>query len=96
MARSAGFEPATLGLEDRCSIHLSYGRSITVEAYITITRTVHSCSYFAGRSGGETICISRVSFCIVYSYEVVNIINLTITSARAVECGERRHGVVKR
>lgn len=26
MARSAGFEPATTGLEVRCSIHLSYKR----------------------------------------------------------------------
>ena len=28
MVRSAGLEPATPDLEDRCSIHLSYGRKI--------------------------------------------------------------------
>ena len=28
MAREVGFEPTTTGLEDRCSIQLSYSRTI--------------------------------------------------------------------
>lgn len=33
MVRPAGLEPATLGLEGRCSIQMSYGRKIDGEFF---------------------------------------------------------------
>lgn len=48
MARPAGFEPATHGLEGRCSIRLSYGRLLLVHAkQVKALRQVKN-----GRSGG--------------------------------------------
>ncbi len=38
MARPAGFEPATLGLEDRCSIQMSYGRIVRLVKLVGVER----------------------------------------------------------
>jgi hypothetical protein len=42
VARPAGFEPATYGLEVRCSIQLSYGRINLILKYLTPHRPVGS------------------------------------------------------
>jgi hypothetical protein len=41
VARPAGLEPATLGLEGRCSIHLSYGRMSVNCSRPTLAAGVH-------------------------------------------------------
>jgi hypothetical protein len=47
VARPAGLEPATLGLEGRCSIHLSYGRLGDLDC------TIRSGAVPAGPDGGS-------------------------------------------
>ncbi len=46
MARPAGFEPATLGLEGRCSIQMSYGRIYAMALYHSLQS-----GYQIGRGG---------------------------------------------
>jgi hypothetical protein len=45
MVGPAGIEPATLGLEIRCSIRLSYGPTITTESEFSIAKTRSPASY---------------------------------------------------
>ena len=86
MVRPAGFEPATLGLEGRCSIHMSYGRSADNRADKLKQEKV------VGVAGFEptTLCSqSRCATRLRYTPNFVSVSRTIITTAFA---GVNRYG----
>ena len=62
MAREVGFEPTTLGLEDRCSIQLSYSRKYPPIIELGIFLATSKCPILGPVRTVPHLCSLRASF----------------------------------
>ncbi len=63
MARPAGFEPATLCLEGRCSIQLSYGRNFSLLSSLSILSFLSSMIFTNSSNWGNSKNLKSFAFC---------------------------------